>query len=124
MKNKEVKLLDIDIETAVLLIISLLVSIYLTTERKKRLENKKTFLNEKDDQTILLLNRLFVLIIFCISLYDSYEFYKIAKYKNEDLFPYKLQLLASILGLITALIVIYAVLYNTNSISNLENPTV
>ena len=124
MKNEEVKLLDIDIETAVLLIISLLVSIYLTTERKKRLENKKTFLNEKDDQNILLINRLFVLIIFCISLYDSYEFYKIAKSKNEDLFPYKLQLLASTLGVVAALIVIYAVLYNYNSISNLENPTV
>lgn len=124
MKNEEVKLLDIDIETAVLLIISLLVSIYLTTERKKRLENKKTFLNEKDDQNILLINRLFALIIFCISLYDTYEFYKIAKSKNEDLFPYKLQLLASTLGVVAALIVIYAVLYNYNSISNLENPTV
>lgn len=124
MKNEEVKLLDIDIETAVLLIISLLVSIYLTTERKKRLENKKTFLNEKDDQNILLINRLFALIIFCISLYDTYEFYKIAKSKNEDLFPYKLQLLASILGVVAALIVIYAVLYNYNSISNLENPTI
>lgn len=124
MKNEEVKLLDIDIETAVLLIISLLVSIYLTTERKKRLENKKTFLNEKDDQNILLINRLFALIIFCISLYDTYEFYKIAKSKNEDLFPYKLQLLASTLGVVAALIVIYAVLYNYNSISNLENPTI
>ncbi len=125
MKNeREIKLLNIDITTAILFIITIVISIYLTYERKQELLKKKRFLSKKDDQYILLFNRLLVLIIVLIILYDNYEEYEIAKMDNKDLNPFKIQIFASFLTVITALLILYVVLYNwdSNSISDIENP--
>lgn len=122
--EKEIELLNIDISTAILFIITILISIYLTYEQKLDLLKKKRILSKKDDQYILLFNRLFVLIIVLIILYDNYENYKLAKINNKDLKPFKIQIFASILTVVTALLVLYVVLYNwdTNSVSDIENP--
>lgn len=125
MKNeKEIELLNIDITTAVLFIITIIISIYLTYENRQDLLNKKRILNKKDDQYILLFNRLLVLIIVLIILYDNIEGYEIAKEKNKDLKPFKIQIFASILTVITALLILYVVFYNwdNNSLSDIENP--
>ncbi|MCI5678014.1 MAG: hypothetical protein SOT41_02165 [Candidatus Faecisoma sp.] len=125
MKNeKEIELLNIDITTAVLFIITIIISIYLTYENRQDLLNRKRILNKKDDQYILLFNRLLVLIIVLIILYDNIEGYEIAKEKNKDLKPFKIQIFASFLTVITALLILYVVFYNwdNNSLSDIENP--
>ena len=125
MKNeKEIELLNIDITTAVLFIITIIISIYLTYENRQHLLNRKRILNKKDDQYILLFNRLLVFIIVLIILYDNIEGYEIAKEKNKDLKPFKIQIFASILTVITALLILYVVFYNwdNNSLSDIENP--
>ena len=125
MKNgKEIELLNIDIATALMFIITIIISIYLTYENKQDLLNRKRILNKKDDQYILLFNRLLVLIIVLIILYDNIEGYEIAKEKNKDLKPFKIQIFASILTVITALLILYVVFYNwdNNSLSEIENP--
>ena len=125
MKNeKEIELLNIDIATALMFIITIIISIYLTYENNQDLLNRKRILNKKDDQYILLFNRLLVLIIVLIILYDNIEGYEIAKEKNKDLKPFKIQIFASILTVITALLILYVVFYNwdNNSLSDIENP--
>lgn len=125
MKNeKEIELLNIDIATALMFIITIIISIYLTYENKQDLLNRKRISNKKDDQYILLFNRLLVLIIVLIILYDNIEGYEIAKEKNKDLKPFKIQIFASILTVITALLILYVVFYNwdNNSLSDIENP--
>lgn len=125
MKNeKEIELLNIDITTAVLFIITIIISIYLTYENRQDLLNRKRILNKKDDQYILLFNRLLVLIIVLVILYDNIEGYEIAKEKNKDLKPFKIQIFASFLTVITALLILYVVFYNwdNNSLSDIENP--
>lgn len=125
MKNeKEIELLNIDIATALMFIITIIISIYLTYENRQDLLNRKRILNKKDDQYILLFNRLLVLIIVLIILYDNIEGYEIAKEKNKDLKPFKIQIFASILTVITALLILYVVFYNwdNNSLSDIENP--
>ena len=125
MKNeKEIELLNIDIATALMFIVTIIISIYLTYENRQDLLNRKRLLNKKDDQYILLFNRLLVLIIVLIILYDNIEGYEIAKEKNKDLKPFKIQIFASILTVITALLVLYVVFYNwdNNSLSDIENP--
>lgn len=125
MKNeKEIELLNIDITTAVLFIITIIISIYLTYENRQDLLNRKRILNKKDDQYILLFNRLLVLIIVLIILYDNIEGYEIAKEKNKDLKPFKIEIFASVLTVITALLILYVVFYNwdNNSLSDIENP--
>ena len=125
MKNeKEIELLNIDIATALTFIMTIIISIYLTYENRQDLLNRKRILNKKDDQYILLFNRLLVLIIVLIILYDNIEGYEIAKEKNKDLKPFKIQIFASILTVITALLILYVVFYNwdNNSLSDIENP--
>ncbi len=125
MKNeKEIELLNIDIATALMFIMTIIISIYLTYENRQDLLNRKRILNKKDDQYILLFNRLLVLIIVLIILYDNIEGYEIAKEKNKDLKPFKIQIFASILTVITALLILYVVFYNwdNNSLSDIENP--
>lgn len=125
MKNeKEIELLNIDIATALMFIITIIISIYLTYENRQDLLNRKRILNKKDDQYILLFNRLLVLIIVLIILYDNIEGYEIAKEKNKDLKPFKIQIFASVLTVITALLILYIVFYNwdNNSLSDIENP--
>jgi cytochrome bd-type quinol oxidase subunit 2 len=125
MKNeKEIELLNIDIATALMFIITIIISIYLTYENRQDLLNRKRILNKKDDQYILLFNRLLVLIIVLVILYDNIEGYEIAKEKNKDLKPFKIQIFASILTVITALLILYVVFYNwdNNSLSDIENP--
>lgn len=74
MKNeKEIELLNIDIATALMFIVTIIISIYLTYENRQDLLNRKRILNKKDDQYILLFNRLLVLIIVLIILYDNIE---------------------------------------------------
>ena len=125
MKNeKEIELLNIDIATALMFIVTIIISIYLPYENRQDLLNRKRILNKKDDQYILLFNRLLVLIIVLIILYDNIEGYEIAKEKNKDLKPFKIQIFASILTVITALLILYVVFYNwdDNSLSDIENP--
>ena len=125
MKNeKEIELLNIDIATALMFIITIIISIYLTYENRQDLLNRKRILNKKDDQYILLFNRLLVLIIVLIILYDNIEGYEIDKEKNKDLKPFKIQIFASVLTVITALLILYVVFYNwdNNSLSDIENP--
>lgn len=125
MKNeKEIELLNIDIATALMFIVTIIISIYLTYENRQDLLNRKRILNKKDDQYILLFNRLLVLIIVLIILYDNIEGYEIAKEKNKDLKPFKIQIFASVLTVITALLILYVVFYNwdNNSLSDIENP--
>ena len=102
----------------------IIISIYLTYENRQDLLNRKRILNKKDDQYILLFNRLLVLIIVLIILYDNIEGYEIAKEKNKDLKPFKIQIFASVLTVITALLILYVVFYNwdNNSLSDIENP--
>lgn len=125
MKNeKEIELLNIDIATALMFIMTIIISIYLTYENRQDLLNRKRILNKKDDQYILLFNRLLVLIIVLVILYDNIEGYEIAKEKNKDLKPFKIQIFASVLTVITALLILYVVFYNwdNNSLSDIENP--
>lgn len=121
--NREIELLNLDITTAVFFIITILVSIFLTTESKKRLENKPTVFTKKDDQYIALFNRIVVIIIVLAILYDNYELFLLSKEQGKDLKPSFLQLIASILGIITALIVLYVVLYtwDTGDVAEDEN---
>lgn len=122
--NREIELLNLDITTAVFFIITILVSIFLTTEAKKRLEKKITVFTKKDDQYIALFNRIIVVLIVLVILYDNYELFLLAKEQGKDLKPFILQLVSSTLGIITALIILYVVLYtwDTDSVANEENP--
>ena len=61
-----------------------------------------------------------------IFLYINYRLYKISKKEGEDLLVYNLQIIASILSVIAAIIVFYVVSIEPSGdeISDIENPVI
>ena len=125
-KKKEIKLLNIQILTSLTVIITVSVSVLLTYNQKLDIEGKKTLFTKKQTHNISYKNRLIIVITTSIFLYINYALYKISKKEGEDLKVYYLQIIASILSLIAALIVFYVVSIEPSGdeISDIENPVI
>lgn len=128
MKNKEeeINLLNIQLITSLIVIITVLLSLVLTYNQKLDIQNKKTLFTKKQTHNISYLNRLIILITALIFLFINYKLYLISKKEGEDLLVYHLQIIASILSIIAALIVFYVVSIEPTgeNISDIENPVI
>lgn len=128
MKNKkeEIKLLNIQLITSLIVIITVIVSLTLTYNQKLDLQNKKTIFSKKQTYNISYTNRLIILITAITFLIINYKLYQISKKEGENLKVYYLQILASILTTIAALIVFYVVSIEPTKeeISDIENPVI
>lgn len=125
-RQKEIKLLNIQLLTSLTVIITIIISILLTYNQKQDIQNKKTLFTKKQTHNISYINRLTILITSSIFLYINYKLYKISKKEGEDLLVYHLQITASILSTIAALIVFYVVSIEPSGddISDIENPVI
>ena len=117
--NYQIKLLTINEIATICFIITTAISLYITENEKRKLENN----SYKELGNLELYNRLFVICLLFIFLYLNYEGYKIAKVKGNKLNGYKLQLISSVIVIIAGFITIYASLYNKGLI-NIENPEI
>ena len=89
------------------------------------MEKKKKLLNSKQALNLTKFNRITILIVSILFLYINYRLYQISKLEGEDLKSYKLQISASTLTVIAALIALYVVsLSNTETLSDVENPNI
>ena len=125
-RKKEINLLNIQIMTSLTVIITVGISILLTYNQKLDIEGKTTLFTKKKTHNISYINRLTIVITTTIFLYINYVLYKISKKEGEDLKVYNLQIIASILSLIAALIVFYVVSIEPSGdeISDIENPVI
>ena len=125
-KNEEIKQINIQIITLLILIVTTITSLLLTYNQKLDLQNKKTIFNKKQTYNISYTNRLIILITTIIFLIINYKLYQISKKEGEDLLVYYLQITASILTVIAALIVFYVVSITPSGdeISDIENPII
>lgn len=128
MKNRqeETNLLNLQIITSITVIITVIISLLLTYNQKQDIKNKKTIFTKKQTHNISYINRLTILITAIIFLYINYKLYQISKKEGEDLKVYYLQILASILSTIAAIIVFYVVSIEPSGdeISDIENPVI
>ena len=128
MKNnkEEIKLLNIQLITSLIVIITVILSLILTYNQKLNLENKKTIFNKKQTHNISYINRLVILITTIVFLLINYKLYQISKKEGEDLLVYNLQIIASILTTIASIIVFYVVSIEPagDEISDIENPVI
>lgn len=125
-KIEEVKILDIQIIATIIYILSLFISYILTYNDKFELINGKPWLNEKLSRNISVGNRVLVLILTLVFLYINYKNINIAKIKkNKNLTPFKLQITASELSTLAAIIVLYTVITSGeySIIAGAENPS-
>lgn len=125
-KEDEIKLLDIQIIATVIYILSLFISYIITYNDKCEILNNKPFLDKKMSQNISVFNRVVVVVLTLTFLYINYKNIEIAKIKNKkDLTPFKLQITASELSTVAAIIVLYTVLTSGeySVIAGAENPS-
>lgn len=128
MKNREyeINILNIQLITSLIVIITVAVSLILTYNQKLDIENKKTIFNKKQTHNISYINRLIILITAITFLIINYKLYQISKKEGEDLKVYYLQIIASILTTIASIIVFYVVSIEPtgDEISDIENPVI
>ena len=126
MKEKQEEINAINIQLIALLIAlgSAIISIVITYNQKLDLENKNNK-NHKKIFNLTIFNRILILVLSFVFLYVNYKLYKISKKEGEDLKPYILQIIASILTIIASLIAIYIVsLSRKENIVDVENPII
>lgn len=127
MKEKQLKLLNYQLLTTIAFMISLLISIILTIDERQELLKKQRLFSEQFDKNLNLSNRIFALAIVSFILYINYSDYKIKGKKGVNTTPLKHQIYASILSVISALIVLYVVVenwYENPNINSIENPII
>lgn len=124
--NKEIENIAISVQiiASIVSIGTIIISIILLYNHQLEIEGKEPFLNAEEAQKLSTFNRSLVLIIFIVFLIINYVLYKISKDENEDLTPYTLQILASILTVIAGAIGLYVVLRERqgDELTDVENP--
>ena len=125
MKDEEIKYINYQLIGLGLTIVTTIVAILITYNQKLHLEGKKELFNSNKSLKITKINRTTILLIGILFLYINYKLYKISKEEGENLKSYKLQITASSLTTISAIIALYVVyLSNTETIADVENPTI
>lgn len=126
-KEKEVKLLDIQLIATILYIVSLIISISLTINDKQITQKKKSIFTNNQAKNLAIFNRIFIVGLTLTFLYISYQNRDIAKKEKKKIWPFDLQMYASELSLLATVIVLYVVIETSGEqysiISGIENPS-
>lgn len=124
-KKEEINTIDIQLVALVLTVFTAIISIIITYNQRLELQDKKTLFTPKESLKITLFNRKLILILSFIFLFVNFVLLKISEEEGEDLKPYKLQILASILVIASGIIALYVVsLSTTEEVSDIENPII
>lgn len=126
MDNKEeVSAINIQLVALFIVLIADVISIITTYNQKLDLENKETMFESKELFKITLFNRVLILVLSFVFLYVNFKLYNISKEEGEDLEPYRLQILASLLVIASGFIALYVVkMSDTENIVDIENPII
>ncbi len=126
-KEREVKLLDIQLIATILYIVSLIISISLTINDKQITKKKKSIFTNNQAKNLSIFNRIFIVGLTLTFLYISYQNRDIAKKEKKKIWPFDLQMYASELSLLATIIVLYVVIETSGEqysiISGIENPS-
>lgn len=126
-KEKEVKLLDIQLIATILYIVSLIISISLTINDKQITQKKKSIFTNNQAKNLSIFNRIFIVGLTLTFLYISYQNRDIAKKEKKKIWPFDFQMYASELSLLATIIVLYVVIETSGEqysiISGIENPS-
>lgn len=124
-KKEEINILDIQLITIAITVFTAILSFIITYNQKLELQNKKTLFTPKESLKITLFNRKLILLLSFVFLFVNYSLLNISKEEGEDLKPYNLQILASILVIVSGVIALYVVsLSSTEDVSDVENPII
>ena len=122
---REEKVLNIQLYALVISVATTIASLSLTYNQKLEQQNKDTIFSPQKTLKITKLNRIIILAVTLTFLYVNFQLYQISKEEGEDLTPYKLQIISSILVTIAGIITLYVILKSEReTVSDVENPIV
>lgn len=125
MEKEEIKYINYQLFGLGITLITTVIAIIITYNQKLGTAKKEKILKNEDSLKLTYFNRIIILLIAILFLYINYRFYEIDKEKEVDVKGDILQITASILTIVGALIAIYVVsLSNTDSIADIENPNI
>ena len=129
MKNtSNNKLIDLSILSSVLFILASLISLSLTINEKKNINNEEMIYSNEDALNISFYNRIVILISVLISLYVGYNNLKNERNNIKGKYKSSLLFTTNILTVISACIILYVAylnkIENTLSVSDVENPLI
>ena len=118
------KNIELQILLYIFFIFTTIISIILLYNEDLYIKYKKFILDPKNAYIIASINRIVILIILLLFLYANYVDKNIDIIENKDLKADNLQIIASILTIISGIIVLYVTIeyFSTNINSSLENP--
>jgi len=117
IQNQQLFIIDGQLIGCILYIISLVISIIIILDQRKKALNKNSYLTDSESQTIALLNKIFILALILWFLYLNTKAKKLAENTNQDTSALEKQIVASIISVIPALIGLYVVLTNFSNTS-------
>lgn len=124
-KEEELNAINIQLYALMIVLVTTIISIAITYNQKLSLEKKETIFTSKESFNITLFNRILIVILSFVFLYVNFKLYNLSKEEGEDLKPYTLQIIASILAIVSGLIALYVVkLSDTETIADVENPVI
>jgi len=125
MENEEIKYINYQLIGLGITLITTVIAIIITYNQKLGAAKKEKILSNKNSLSLTYFNRILILLIAILFLYINYRFYEIDKEKGVDIKGDILQITASILTIVGALIAIYVVtLSNAENIADIENPNI
>ena len=118
------KNIELQILLSIFFIFTTIISIILLYNEDLYIKYKQFILDPKNVYIISSINRIVILIILLLFLYANYVDKNIDILENKDLKADNLQIIASILTIISGIIVLYVTIeyFSTNINSSLENP--
>lgn len=123
-KQEEIDIINIQLIALLVALISAIISILITYYQKLDLEEKNN-IDPKNIFNLTLFNRILIIILSFVFLYVNYKLYKISKKEGENLKPYILQIIASLLTIVASIIALYIVSLSTKeNIVDIENPII
>lgn len=124
--NNDTKNLDIQIYASYFFILTTLISIFLLYNEKQYVINKKYIINKRKSYYLSYFGRLLALVLVIIFLYVNIDNKNKAKGNSDNLKNLNLQIYASILNVISAIIVFYVIASSSDvlTIADVENPIV
>ena len=118
------KNIELQILLSIFFIFTTIISIILLYNEDLYIKYKQFILDPKNAYIIASINRIVILIILLLFLYANYVDKNIDIIENKDLKADNLQIIASILSIISGIIVLYVTIeyFSININSSLENP--
>lgn len=124
-REAEAEVIDIQIVTSFLFILTIIVSIFLNINERNKILYNEPFLTSKQVDAILKTNRIVILGLFFVYFSLALRSKEIDELKNVDLTADNLELIVSFLAVVGGLIVLYIIYnYGEDTPASYENPTI